>query len=192
MSALSIRKLAVVTIVSMVTVPLVASYGKLTSELGSDGFLSKVLMGLENFFSQVIDPDLAWMFWLGIGLWVGAASHSMIRRREEATMRRPGGPTLQSIRRTSRWIRWAIALPWLRRLSHDFESDLVWLNSALTDIHGFPPLPSSTFENGLELIQTSEYLRRIIPHLTAEHLGEAKFSAIRYCRQLDSARSVTH
>lgn len=68
MSALSIRKLAVVTIVSMATVPLVANYGKLTSELGSDGNLSEVLIGLENFFVQVIDPDLAWMFWLGIGL----------------------------------------------------------------------------------------------------------------------------
>jgi len=174
----------VVIVTAAIAAPISLNFEKASVLGGYDNVLVSLWNSLGSFRERVIDSNSAWLFWLGIGLAVGFAISSRIRRLEEASRGRLGGPSFRYLRWQARAIRAAIAFPWLRRISGDLDSDLVDLNRVLSNVHGLPPLPTTTFADQSGLLHTSEYLRLILPNLTARHIAEARASATRYIWQI--------
>lgn len=162
-----------------IAAPINLNYENVAVENGYDNVFNRVWQSVSTLLDRLVDPAFVWLFWLGIGFALGAIAYSFLRRLEETSRGRLGGPSFVYLRWEARLIRYAIAWPWLRKISSDFEKDLHDLNQVLTSVHGFPALPAATFGNERALEKTSEYLRLILPNLRARHLDEARASALR-------------
>lgn len=179
-----IKTVAVMTTGAAVTAPLSLNYENLAIHGGYDNVLTAIWGGITKFIDLVTYPDFAWLFWLGIGTAIGAVVNSRIRRIEETSRGRLGGPSFLYLRWEAKMIRLAIRMPVLRKLSADFDRDLADMNDILTGVHNMPALPATTFIDAEKLSQTSEYLRLVLPNLDSSHVDEARESAARYVARI--------
>lgn len=181
-----IKTAAAMTMGAAVTAPLSLNYENLAIRGGYDNVLAAGWGAITNFVDLVVDPGFVWLFWLGIGAAIGAVVGSKIRRLEETSRGRLGGPSFSYLRWEAKTIRLAIRFPILRKLSADFERDLADLNSVLTVVHHMPPLPATTFADEEKLKQTSEYLRLVLANLDRTNIDEARETATRYVARINS------
>lgn len=138
--------------------------------------------------TRIFDPHYAWMFWLGIGIAIGASACSRLRLLEARSHGEDGGPSFVYLRNEARLIRVAIRYKWVRILLSCFDQDVVAFERVLVSLHGFPPLPETAFSNAEGMRATAEYIRRILPNLSAQNVEEARAAATRYSRQISRKR----
>lgn len=172
------------TATAAIIAPITRHFEHVVEKGGYDSFLDHVWDSIATFAHRIVDPHLGWLFWLAIGGIAGVQIASRLRRLEETSRGRLGGPSFWYIRCEARLIRWAIIWPWLRHISSDIDQDLADLNHILTTVHGFPNMPAVTFSDPVALAQTSKYLRLVLPNLNAANIDEARDDARNYLTRI--------
>ncbi|NCP23898.1 MAG: hypothetical protein GW854_07100 [Erythrobacter sp.] len=161
-----------------------ANVSQTAKETGLYGILSSILAFLGRLANVAFDPAGAWLFWFSLGGIVGGILYGYGRKLEDRARGKVGGPPFWYLRMQARIVRFGIKYPRFERLFADISASLESLGQTLPEVHGFPRLPAENFNRGSEeLLQTREYLRRILPHLSAKHIVEAKLTANRFSRQ---------
>ncbi len=161
-----------------------ANVQQTAKERGADGILSNALAYFNGVLDLVFDPAGAWIFWLGIGGILGGILYGYGRNLEDRTRGRHGGPPFWYLRMQAKLVRFGIRHRWFERCIRDVDASLESLALVLPDVHGMPKLPADTFHDDQDkLLLTREYLRRILPHLSARHIDEGRLSARSFSQQ---------
>lgn len=152
-----------------------------TEASGNDTILVHAWETTSRFFGYIFDPAGAWMIWLCLGAILGGHLYSYGRGFEDRIRSRQGGPPFWYLRLQARSVRFGIKHRWYQRLNRDLDANLENLSSILTNVHKFPKMPATHFgASDDELILTAEYLRLVIPNLSAGHIDEARATAKRF------------
>lgn len=154
-----------------------------------DTVLVQALEATSRFFDYIFDPAGAWIIWLVLGTMLGGHLYSSARGFEDRMRGGLGGPPFWYLRLQARLVRVGINHRWWQRLNRDLDANLENLSSVLTQVHGLPMLPATHFQAPEDdLVLTGEYLRLVIPNLSAAHINEARATAGRFVRRSKKKR----